>query len=162
MRNSERDFLKIADRIAEKAHDGQRDHGGEPYIDHARRVASYVDQSDAYAIAAALLHDVIEDNADVTPESLLSAGIPVLVVDAVCLLDRHRHDPEDYYSNMLRDDAASKLARAVKLADLADNTDPARKSKLPARLRAHLRKKYARAYAELLSDPVDGYVKRAS
>lgn len=55
------DVVELADQLAADAHAGQVDKGGKPYIEHVRRVAGYVDRSDSYAIAAALLHDILED-----------------------------------------------------------------------------------------------------
>ena len=51
--------------IATKAHEGQVDKAGMPYIDHPRRVAERVAQVDGRpeAIAVAWLHDVVEDTA---------------------------------------------------------------------------------------------------
>lgn len=60
-----KDLILIASRFAEGAHEGQvRKYTGEPYIEHPRRVAHLVteaaDHTD-YMVAAALLHDVVED-----------------------------------------------------------------------------------------------------
>src|SRR5674476_127778 len=51
--------------IATKAHEGQVDKAGMPYIDHPRRVAERVAHVDVRpeAIAVAWLHDVVEDTA---------------------------------------------------------------------------------------------------
>ncbi len=56
-------LIERAYRCAERAHDGQLRASGEPYIQHPLHAAYTVAtlQLDAAAIAAALLHDVVED-----------------------------------------------------------------------------------------------------
>ena len=74
----------------------------------------------------AILHDTIEDT-DVTAEYLLEKGIPKHIVEAVQLLTK----PEDEeYESYLRRVKENPLAKQVKLADLANNTDPKRASGL--------------------------------
>src|SRR6266403_1629376 len=53
-----RDFL-----LAKEAHEGQKRHTGEPYISHPLAVAQILIEMrmDPATIAAAILHDVIED-----------------------------------------------------------------------------------------------------
>ncbi|MGD9622260.1 HD domain-containing protein [Mycolicibacterium sp.] len=146
----------LADSIAAAAHDGQLDKAGNPYIGHVRRVAGYVDPADQHAVAAALLHDIVEDTA-VTPADLTAAGLPGEVVDAVVLLTRYDGlAPEDYYTQIRR----HPLAREVKLADLADNTDPSRLALLPPERQAKLTRKYAAAYQALGADDTDGHRRR--
>lgn len=55
---------KKALRFAEEAHAGQKRDGGEPYIEHPKRVAEAVKgylPGDMAALSVAYLHDVIED-----------------------------------------------------------------------------------------------------
>lgn len=59
-----RSIAKLAEQIAAAAHDGQVDKAGQPYIAHPARVAARV-AGDERAVAAAWLHDVVEDT-DVT------------------------------------------------------------------------------------------------
>lgn len=80
-------IVATADAIGVEAHAGQTDKLGNEYIHHPRSVARRVDQSDDVAVAAALLHDVVEDS-DVTPEDLAERGIPANVIVAVELLTR--------------------------------------------------------------------------
>lgn len=139
------DLIRAADAIAERAHTGQVDKVGGAYIVHPRSVASRVSPREPEYIATALLHDVIEDSA-YTALDLLEAGIPNAVVAAVTLLTRTDDvSPIDYYAG-IRTDA---IALAVKLADLADNTDPVRLERLPADTQDRLRTKYRQAYSEL-------------
>lgn len=143
---------QIAERIAVEAHRGQLDKLGYSYIGHPRRVArnaavmplSNEDLRGA-AVSAAWLHDVIEDNENYDASTLLSLGIPQVVVDAVLLVSdmKEKKSPSEspiqkkaveanrkfpYYEAI----KASPLARAVKLADLADNCNELRVSELVA------------------------------
>lgn len=56
-------FIEKAYNIADKMHEGQKRLSGEPYIIHPMNVASVLDELglDERAIAAGLLHDVVED-----------------------------------------------------------------------------------------------------
>lgn len=144
--------VAIAAEIARRAHADQRDKAGQPYIGHLQRVASYVNSLNHKAIAVAWLHDVIEDQG-YTVDGLIEAGIPADVAHAVDLMSRKpQQDPDDYYAAI----AANELACEGKLADLADNTDPARLARLPADQRARLQRKYSSAYQALGTDPSDG------
>jgi (p)ppGpp synthase/HD superfamily hydrolase len=108
---------EIAEQIATKAHDGQfRRDGVTPYVTHPRRVAKRVSGNED-AEAVAWLHDVLEDTSE-TEESLLAAGIPQHVVDAVRLLTKEEGVVyEDYLARLNK----NELARAVKIQDMLDN-----------------------------------------
>lgn len=151
-------LTQLAAELATAAHRGQTDKAGQPYIDHPRRVSTYVDPHNTHAIAAALLHDSIEDTT-LTTADLAAQGIPAEVIEAVELLTRHNDQPRiDYYTQIRQ----HQVAREVKLADLADNTDPARLAMLPTALRSHLLRKYTNAYQALGVDPHDGHRRRTS
>lgn len=66
-----KDLVDRAFRLAESAHEGQLRKSGQPYIIHPLSVAIVLAQMgmDAASIAAALLHDVVEDT-DVTKEDI--------------------------------------------------------------------------------------------
>ncbi|OBI89766.1 guanosine-3',5'-bis(diphosphate) 3'-pyrophosphohydrolase [Mycobacterium sp. 1245805.9] len=143
--------------LAERAHAGQVDKAGFPYIGHLERVAGYVDPSDPLAQTAALLHDSIEDTS-LTSYDLADHGIPAPAIEAIELLTRRPdQNAEDYYQ-AVRENA---LAREVKLADLADNSDPARLALLPDALHARLTRKYSAAYRALGACVDDGDLRRA-
>lgn len=59
----DRTYIERAFSFAKKAHEGQKRASGEPYFIHAAVVGMYVAELklDMHAVAAALLHDVIED-----------------------------------------------------------------------------------------------------
>jgi (p)ppGpp synthase/HD superfamily hydrolase len=156
-RASEVDHIATADAIASAAHASQVDKAGMPYVGHVRRVASYVDPSNADAVVAALLHDVIEDSG-ITAAELADRGVPAVAIEAVDLLTRRANvSPADYYQR-IRD---HPIAREVKLADLADNTDPGRLATLGEPDRARLTRKYAVAYQALGADFDDGAQRRS-
>ena len=60
---TERELIQRAYRVAEEAHRGQKRHSGEPYINHCLAVASILAdlRVPAEVVAAALLHDTVED-----------------------------------------------------------------------------------------------------
>jgi (p)ppGpp synthase/HD superfamily hydrolase len=150
-------FIATADAIAASAHAGQVDKAGKPYVGHVRRVASYVDPGNTDAVVAALLHDVIEDTG-ITAAELADRGIPALAIEAVELLSRRKDQPPAEYYQLIRDHA---IAREVKLADLADNTDPARLATLSEADQERLTRKYANAYEALGADFNDGNRRRS-
>lgn len=61
--NSEMEFIRRACAVAQKAHHGQSRASGEPYFQHSLSVANILAdlRLDYETIAAALLHDVLED-----------------------------------------------------------------------------------------------------
>lgn len=80
------------------------------------------------------------------------------MIEAIELLTRRpEQDPQDYY-RAIRE---NPLAHEVKLADLADNSDPARLALLPDELQARLTRKYAAAYRALGARVDDGDRRRA-
>ncbi len=106
-------------RIAYAAHHGQVDKCGIPYIFHPIALAQTMD--DEVSCCAALLHDVVEDTA-ITMEELEKEFPPEVI--AVLRLLTH-DDGEEYYAYVRRI-KAHPIARKVKLADLAHNSDQSR------------------------------------
>lgn len=142
------DLVQIADAIAVEAHRGQADKLGVDYIEHPRAVSRRVDPKRPDLVAAALLHDVIEDS-EFTAADLLERGIPQSVIDVVHKVTRRDdQSPDDYYAEISRDPDAT----AVKLADLGENTDRRRMGQLPAETQAKLRTKYTKAFRALGRD----------
>jgi len=142
-------LIDRAHAIAATAHADQTDKAGVPYIDHPRRVSIRVchyapNGLTEAAQAVAWLHDVVED----TPITLqdLTEHFPPAIVTAVDALTHRAHETrEDYYQRI----AANTLARAVKQADIDDNTDPQRLQLLDEHTRHRLETKYAQARAAL-------------
>ena len=106
-------------RIAYAAHHGQVDKCGIPYIFHPIALAQTMD--DEVSCCAALLHDVVEDTA-ITMEEL-EKEFPSEVIEVLRLLTHD--DGEEYYAYVRRI-KAHPIARKVKLADLAHNSDQSR------------------------------------
>lgn len=95
---------------------------------------------------AAVLHDVVEDTA-VTLESLLAEGFPAAVMDAVRALTKL---PGESRLQAAARAAAIPIARAVKLADNAENMDLSRISQPTEKDYARLRE-YEQVRALLLA-----------
>lgn len=104
-------------KIATKAHEGQKDKAGQPYILHPLYIASQMETPEEFMTA--LLHDVVEDT-EYTPEDLLHEGIPEIVVEAVVRLTHEKGTPYLEYVDSLRE---NEIARTVKNADLKHNAD---------------------------------------
>jgi len=133
--------IRIAKAIAVIAHRGQVDKAGAPYITHPQRVTTLIQTPRNSEIAAAWLHDVLEDT-DLTRDDLHAAGINWTTIAIVEKLTRTQgQPPEDYYEN-IRD---SYSARRIKLADIADNTNPNRLALLDDATIARLTRRYAKA-----------------
>ncbi|MCH5676530.1 HD domain-containing protein [Streptomyces gilvus] len=134
--------------VARAAHEGQTDKAGRPYAEHLRAVAEGVRArgGDAEQIAAAWLHDAVEDDA-LSERWLERAALSRRTKDIVLALTKRAGEtPEEYAGRIL----ATPGARLVKEADLAHNADPARLARLddPA-TRTRLTEKYARMRALL-------------
>ena len=108
-------------KIAYKAHEGQYDQSGVPYILHPVHLAEQM--TDETTTCIALLHDVLEDTALTLPD--LEAEFPREITEAVQLLT---HAPSDDYLDYVRRLCENPLARKVKIADLAHNSDETRLS----------------------------------
>ena len=112
--------LERAIAIAAEAHAGQVDKGGAPYILHPLRVMLAMSEPDERIVA--MLHDVVEDS-DWTFEALREAGFSATVVKALRALTKV--EGETYEASIQRA-KANAIARRVKLADIADNSDLSR------------------------------------
>jgi (p)ppGpp synthase/HD superfamily hydrolase len=141
--------IDAARSIATAAHIGQVDKTGHSYIEHPTRVAERVvalfPDAPPEVVAAALLHDVIEDT-PVIDSDLIAAGIPASVVEAVEAVTKREGEPVERYFARVR---SNPWAVMVKTADIADNTDPARVAQLDPETRDRLHTKYTRARALL-------------
>ena len=111
-------------KIAYEAHHGQTDKAGIPYIFHPLHLAEQME--DEVSCCAALLHDVVEDT-QVTLEEL-AKEFPPEVVEVVALLTHE--DPAEAgnanYFDYLLPIKKHPIARKVKLADIAHNSDQTR------------------------------------
>ncbi len=115
MNNKEYEALCLAVR----AHDGQYDKGGSPYILHPLAVMNLLSNENERILA--LLHDTVEDT-DVTNEEVRE-GFGDVIADALdCLTHRKNETYEEYIDRV----ASNPLSVDVKLADLRHNMDLSR------------------------------------
>jgi len=129
-------------KLAYKAHHGQVDKGGIPYIFHPYHLAEQM--PDEYTTCVALLHDVVEDTS-VTLEAL-SAIFPEEVVEAVRVMTHKKGEPYLDYVRRVRE---NPIARIVKLADLRHNSDQTRLENADERTLSYFREKYQKAFQVL-------------
>jgi (p)ppGpp synthase/HD superfamily hydrolase len=112
--------LEQAIAFAALVHVGQTDKVGATYILHPLRVMLRVHSEAERRVA--LLHDVVED-CGVTLDVLRRKGLPEEEVVAVEALTK---TPGEDYDAFIERAGKNALARKVKLADLADNSDRSR------------------------------------
>ena len=136
--------LERAIEIAVKAHAGQIDKAGEPYILHPLRLMFAV--NGVYNRMVAVLHDVVEDTS-VTIDNLKAEGFPSEVTEAVQALTKQKGESRIEAAKRA---SRNSIARAVKLADVTDNMDITRISQPTERDYLRL-KEYEQVRALLLS-----------
>jgi (p)ppGpp synthase/HD superfamily hydrolase len=141
--------IEKALQIAAKAHEGQRDKEGLPYILHPLRVMMTVEGEEAQIVA--VLHDVIEDTS-VTAGDLRQAGFSENLVATVQCVTHRKDEPYADYVVRCKSD---EVARRVKLADLKENTRLDRTILRPNRLERDLARirRYALSY-KFLTDQI--------
>lgn len=111
------DLLAEAIALAARAHSGQVDRLGAPYILHPLRVMLRLE--DPLVQVAAVLHDVVEDTS-LSLENLAEAGFPEQVIEAVDAMTRR--PGEEYFAYVARA-GRHPHARRIKIADLMDNIE---------------------------------------
>ncbi|MFE7274387.1 HD domain-containing protein [Streptomyces sp. NPDC057623] len=141
--------LSLADieTLARTAHANQTDKAGHPYTEHLRAVAEGVHArgGDEDQIAAAWLHDAVEDDA-LSEQWLEDAPLSPRTKAVVRALTKHPGEPPETYAARI---LATPGALLVKQADLAHNADPTRLAVLDETTRKRLTEKYARMRALL-------------
>ena len=136
--------------IAAEAHSGQQDRTGMPSIAHPMRVmAGFLLAGHEQLAVIAALHDVIK-SADWTFGRLADEGYSVRTVEAIASLTRA--EEEDYLAYVERA-AANPLARLVMEADVRDQSDETRLSKLPQAAQTRLRREYGEAMDLIVGAP---------
>ncbi|MCC3773021.1 HD domain-containing protein [Streptomyces sp. UNOC14_S4] len=133
--------LTTVEEFARHAHATQTDKAGRPYTEHLAAVAAHVTThgGDDHQIAAAWLHDAVEDGA-VTREWLEEADLSRRTKDIILALTKRAGEPPEAYAARV---LATPGALLVKAADLAHNSDPERAAALDPATRERLRRKYA-------------------
>lgn len=110
-------LTKKALQICFEAHKEQKDKSNIPYVFHPFMVAK--DMNDEDCCVVALLHDVIEDT-NITLNDLKQQGFNERQLQALQLL---KHDDDIEYFEYIKQIKENKIAKKVKLADLAHNSD---------------------------------------
>ncbi len=109
--------LERAIELAARAHAGQVDKAGQPYILHPMRVMLSVTTEQERI--AAMLHDIVEDT-PMTIEALRAEGFSEDILSAVFALTKTEGEAR---LDAAKRAAANPISRVVKLADVADNMD---------------------------------------
>ena len=143
------DKTKKAMKLCYEAHKDQVDKSGMPYVFHPFHVAEQM--TDEATTIVALLHDVVEDT-DYTLEDLAAEGFGKDILEAVALMTHEDDVPYLEYVAKLKD---NPIARAVKLADLAHNSDLPRIGEVDEETRERL-EKYKKAMALLKGNIANG------
>ena len=117
------EMVERAYRFALKAHEGQLDKGGKPYIDHVMYVAGKFVNDYALRIVA-MLHDVVEDT-EYTIEDIESEGFSKNIIEAIRVITKL--DDMDYM-DYIEYVSSNELASRVKIEDLKHNMDITRLS----------------------------------
>ena len=114
------ELTKKALKLSFAAHKEQIDKSGIPYVYHPFHLAEQMDTEETVTVA--LLHDIIEDT-EYTLDDIRNMGFPDQVVNALVLMTHDKSVPYMDYVAKIKNDP---IARAVKLADLAHNSDLSR------------------------------------
>ena len=134
-------------KLCYEAHKDQVDKSGLPYVFHPAYVAEQM--TDEATTIVALLHDVVEDT-DYTLEDLAAEGFGKEILEAVALMTHEDDVPYLDYVAKLKD---NPIARAVKLADLAHNSDLSRIGEVDEETKQRL-EKYKKATTLLEGNPL--------
>lgn len=106
--------------LADNAHAGQTRKSGEPYIEHPMSVAELLWHQgikEDEIIAAAILHDTIEDTSLTLSEIYNEINSATLFQAVDLLSKKSNYDNETYYKGILN----NRIAAIVKIADRAHN-----------------------------------------
>ena len=135
-------YTELTDKayeVMKKAHEGQFDKAGVPYIFHPITVASFMEDEDTTVVA--LLHDVIEDT-DYTIEKLRDLGFTEEQLEAIdCMTHRENENYLDYVRRVKN----NPIAKAVKYGDLRHNMDLSRIKNHTEKDFNRIKNKYKRA-----------------
>ena len=130
--------LERAVALAAKAHEGQVDKAGAPYVLHPLRMMLRL--ATAEERITAVLHDVVED-CGVSLAMLRAEGFSEAVIAAIDSVTRR---PDESYETFVLRAASNPIGRQVKLVDLEDNCDLSRITNPTPRDHARVQK-YRRA-----------------
>lgn len=137
--------LERAIEIAARTHAGQVDKGGAPYILHPLRVMLRVAPGAQQIVA--VLHDVVEDS-EVTFEDLEREGFSAEVINGLRAVTKMEGES---YEDFVARAALDPVGKAVKLADLMENSDLSRIAE-PSQKDLERVAKYGRAIEYLMAN----------
>ena len=139
MKEKQAKLLERAVALAAKAHAGQRDKSGEPYVFHPLRMMLRCQTFEEKLVS--VLHDVVEDT-DYTIKDLRNEGCPEDVLIAIEHLSRRN---DESYDEFIERVLSNSLARKVKIKDLEDNMNLLRYAEIDEKITEKLAK-YHRAW----------------
>lgn len=133
------DLYNKCETLVERLFKDKRDKANEPYIGHLKRVSAKL-----YTLeekCAGLLHDTLEDIPGMNPRILCYLGIPEEVIEMVMLVTKSGNltYEEEIYKIVLSNNYG---AMNLKIADIKDNSDQKRLSKLDDATKERLANKY--------------------
>ncbi len=114
------EMMELALLMAVKAHKGQVDKGGNPYILHPIAVSNMMQSKEEKIVA--ILHDIVEDT-DIFLSDLSEAGFSDEIVNAIDCITRRKEEAYITYLNRVKE---NKISKSVKRADLKHNMDLSR------------------------------------
>lgn len=138
--------LHKAVKIATRAHRGQTDRYGFPYIGHVLRVSAQGKTLDEKIVGA--LHDVVEDCPDYPLSYLKEKGFSEEILFAVECISKL--NPQEPYDEFIRRIEKSPLAVQVKINDLKDNMNLTRCTRTLEESDLRRLNKYLKAYQYLI------------
>jgi len=141
-------------RIATKAHRGQTDKQGAPYILHPLRVGASLWRFGDEFVIAGILHDVVEDTV-LTFDGLKRLGASDRVISAVASVTKGSEAALGGYEQSIRKAMEDPIGLWVKAADVADNASRLGTVSDEA-LRSRLTEKYAAA-CRVLGEQIPGF-----
>ena len=137
--------LERAIEIAARTHAGQIDKGGAPYILHPLRVMLRLAPGAQQIVA--VLHDVVEDS-EITFEDLEREGFSAEVISGLRAVTKIEGES---YEDFVARAALDPVGKAVKLADLMENSDLSRIAE-PSQKDLERVAKYGRAIEYLMAN----------
>ena len=136
-------MTKKALKLSFEAHKDQIDKSGMPYVYHPFHLAEQMKDEDTTIVA--LLHDVVEDTY-ITVDDIRKMGFNEEVCEALKLMT---HDDNVPYIEYVKKLKSNPIAKAVKIADLAHNSDLTRLDIVDEKALMRV-EKYKRAMEQLL------------
>ena len=136
--------IEAAKALATKAHEGQTDKAGLPYITHPERVASRLNAPEAQVVG--WLHDTVEDT-PLTIDDIREQFGPETAAAVDAISKRDGETWSDYIDRV----AANPIARQVKISDLIDNSNLSRIPYITLK-DVERQKKYNKALKRLLEE----------